>query len=136
MSTIDIGFAVGAVVGTLILLFFSPWHRAVVVESLLHPLSDGWVDVEEGRVKLHRGMSLSDHVLNQTLTSLEEAQTALEGVSRELQARPAGTASQTAQTGWLSSSVIATIATATGAAAASAARYLGHGNKPSNNGGA
>ena len=136
MSAIDIGFAIGAVVAILILLFRSPWHRAVVKESLLHPLSDGWVDINEGQVEVHRGMSLSDHVLNQTLASLEEAQTALEGVSRELRVRPAGTASQPAQTDWLSYSVIAKIAAGASAAAAGAYFYLGQsGNKPSNNGG-
>jgi hypothetical protein len=136
MSAMDMSFAVCAVAAALVLLLLSPWQRAVVKECLLHPLSDGWVDVEDGRIKMHRGMSLSDHVLNQTLASLVDAQKALEGVSRELQARPANTVSQPTQTNWLSYSTIAAIAAAAGAAGAAATRYLGQsGNNPSNNGG-
>ena len=134
MSAIDLGFAIGTVIAILILLFRSPWHRAVIKESLLHPLSDGWVDIAEDQVQVHRGMSLSDHVLSQTLVSLEEAQTALEGVSRELQARPAGTTSLPDQTGWLSYAAIAASIAAVGAAATGAARYLGQGGHKSANG--
>ena len=131
MSAIDIGFAIGAVVAILILLFRSPWHRAVVKESLLHPLSDGWVDINAGQVEVHRGMSLSDHVLTQTLASLEEAKIALEDVSRELQPRSAGTANLPAQTGWLS---YAAIAASIAAVAAGAYGFLDQGGHKSSNG--
>jgi hypothetical protein len=61
MNTLDFVFASCAAIAALVLLLLSPWHRAVVKECLLHPLSEGWVEIEEGRVEVHRGQSLLDH---------------------------------------------------------------------------
>lgn len=135
MSTLDIGIAIGAVVVIAGLLLRSTWHRAVIKECLLHPRSDGWLDIEEGQVVVHRGASLADHVLSQTVASLEQAQSALKAASLELSARsttPSTTESQNRE----SSSWYAAIAASVAAVAAGAAAYLLRGDSSGNGGGA
>lgn len=94
MTAIDIGFAVVAGLGTLTLLLCSPWHRAVVKECLLHPRSDGWVDIDAGRVHVHRGSRLRGHEPLQTSASLHEAQTRPEAEAGGRQSQPAGAPGQ------------------------------------------
>jgi hypothetical protein len=138
MSILDIVFATCAAIAAVILVVKSPWHRAVLKESLFHPRSDGWVDIEADHVYVHRGLSLPDYVLSQTLASLREAQTALEAASREQEARAKNPTSQPPQlvgegAPWWS---YAAIAASVAAVATATAAFLGRDGKPSNEGGA
>jgi hypothetical protein len=81
MNTLDIGFAVCAAVAALILLLLSPWHRAVFKECLLHPLSEGWVEISEGHVEVHRGQSLSDQVSDSVEETPNRAASHIAGTS-------------------------------------------------------
>jgi hypothetical protein len=135
MSFLDIMFATCAGLAAFVLIAKSRWHRAVFVECLLHPRSEGWVDMEADQVKVHRGLSLSDHVLSQTLESLREAQAALEAASEEIKTRGETRTSQSLQNAessnwWPYAAMAASIA----AVAAGATAFLG--GKSSSKGGA
>ena len=60
MTPLDMTFALLSMAAIAVLLISSPWHRAVVGECLAHPRSRGWVEMDRGRVVIHRGSSLGD----------------------------------------------------------------------------
>lgn len=124
MSMLDIGFMTCAVVAILTLIITSPWHRAVFLECLFHPRSDGWLDYENGRVEIHRGASLSDHILSQTIVALEQAETALEAASRKIQTISTMPSDRSMEEAASASSWYAAIAASVAAVAAGAAGYL------------
>ena len=84
MSYFDIGFAVVSLAIALLVMICSPFFRAVLRECLLHPCSDGWIDVDdEGKVRVYRGETLPDYMLDGALEALEETHQAVEEAERK-----------------------------------------------------
>ena len=84
MNTIDLGFLAGSILLAIGVLVRSPYYRAIVLECVLHPFSDGWIDRDdENGVYIHRGEALPDPALTNALRDLAEARQSVEKVEQE-----------------------------------------------------